>query len=390
MTAPVTSPLIEARGLEVRYGAAMALRVDEIAILPGEILALIGPNGSGKSTLLRVLALLQRPAAGEVRYHGEPVRPDSRELLRLRRRTATVFQAPLLLDTTVYENVALGLRFRGVPEREVRRRVGEWLGRLGIAHLADRRSRTLSGGEAQRASLARAFVLEPEVLFLDEPFSALDPPTRETLLLELEAILRESRVTAVFVTHDRLEALTLADRVAVMLSGRLRQVDTVERVFGAPADPEVARFVGVENLIPATVTGRDGVDLVLAVPGGALRVKGRGLGPDGPTPGDEVLVAFRAEDVTLARPTVPELHADQNAVLGRVARIVRVGSGLRVHLDVGFELQALVSRPAARQLRLTVGTELRALLAPDVPHLILRRRGVQGPAPRVAAGGETR
>ena len=217
------------------------LDVPALDVRAGEILAVLGPNGAGKSTLLRVLGLLERPAVGTVRVGGEEVRPA--RVLALRRRMASAFQEPLLADASVLDNVGLGLRFRGVAAAERRMRSMRWLDRFGIASLAPRPARTLSGGEAQRTALARALVLEPELLLLDEPFSALDQPTREDLLGELSRILREDARTTVFVTHDRVEALALSDRLAVMMDGRVLQLDDTRRVFGAPVSETVARFV---------------------------------------------------------------------------------------------------------------------------------------------------
>ena len=235
-------PVLTLAGVRVDYGNGFALDVPTLDVRRGEILAVIGRNGSGKSTLLRVLALLERPDRGIVSMDGRPV--DARHALAERRRMAIVFQDPLLADMTVAANVALGLGFRRVASAEAAGRATRWLDRFGITALAGRPARTLSGGEAQRVALARALVLEPEVLLLDEPFADLDSPTREVLVPELAAILRADRVTTVFVTHDRREAQTLADRVAVLVAGRLAQLDAAARVFQAPATPEVARLVG--------------------------------------------------------------------------------------------------------------------------------------------------
>jgi len=225
----------------VRRGGRDVLRIDALDVRRGEILVVVGPNGAGKSTLVTTLALLERPAAGTLFLDGEPV--DWRHgALEARRRLAIVFQEPLLFDTSVYDNVATGLKLRGVPGREHRPRVERWLTRLGIAHLARQQARTLSGGEAQRASLARALVIEPELLLLDEPFAALDPPTREALADDLLALLRETATTTILVTHDRDEALDMGDRLAVIVGGRLAQVDQPDRVVQAPASADVAAF----------------------------------------------------------------------------------------------------------------------------------------------------
>ncbi|HUH99220.1 MAG TPA: ATP-binding cassette domain-containing protein, partial [Anaerolineales bacterium] len=163
--------------------------------------------------------------------------------LEYRRRISFVFQDPLLLDMSVRENVALGLKFRGLRGEEIRRRVDQWMKQLGIESLAKRRAGQISGGEAQRISLARAFVLEPELLLLDEPFSALDPPTRSNLLDELSALLRRDRRTAIFVTHNLNEAARLSQRIAIIIKGRLMQVGPARQIKGKPVNAEVAAFL---------------------------------------------------------------------------------------------------------------------------------------------------
>ena len=235
------TPHVEVRGLVVRRSGRVVLDVDGLELRRGEILALVGPNGAGKSTLVTALALLERPAAGTILLDGEQV-DWRRGLLAARRRLAIVFQEPLLFDTTVADNVATGLKLRGISGREREPLVARWLDRLGIAHLARRQARTLSGGEAQRTSLARALVLAPELLLLDEPFAALDAPTREALTDDLLPLLRETATTTVLVTHDRDEALEMGDRIGVILDGRLVQVDRPEAVLAAPANEAVAAF----------------------------------------------------------------------------------------------------------------------------------------------------
>lgn len=225
--------LIQARHLRVERDGRRILDVADLAVPRGEVLALVGANGAGKSTLLRVLALLERPTAGTLTVAGVPV-TNRTPLLPLRRRMAVVFQDPLLLDAPVRENVAVGLRLRGLRGAEVERRVDRWLERLGIAHLARQHARTLSGGEAQRVSLARALVLEPEVLFLDEPTANLDLLNRTALISELAGLIRGSGMTAVLVSHDFREVLRLADRVAVLEAGRLVTVGTPGAVVRRP------------------------------------------------------------------------------------------------------------------------------------------------------------
>ena len=233
--------LVELRDLLVKRGDHPALQLDHLAIQEGEVLAVVGPNGAGKSTLLLTLARLLKPEQGEILFNGQQAMAESDTVYR--RRIALVMQDPLLFDTSVFENVASGLKFRGVTKEEIRRKVPLWLERLGVGHLSKRRAGQLSGGEAQRVSLARALVLEPQLLLLDEPFSALDPPTRSRLLDDLGVLLRETATTTVFVTHDLPEAEQLAGRMAVIVGNRLRQVGDPEEVFATPADEEVTQFL---------------------------------------------------------------------------------------------------------------------------------------------------
>lgn len=217
------------RNLLVKRGGRVALEVRELSVRKGEVLAVIGPNGAGKSTLLLTLARLLKPERGEIWFNGQPASAGSD--LAYRRRIALVLQDPLLFDASVYENVALGLRFRGWPERKIRPKAEAWLERLGISPLSERRASELSGGEGQRVSLARALVLEPELLLLDEPFGALDPPARARLLDDLGKILPESHTTTIFITHNLGEARKLAGRMAVIMDGRLQACGAPDEIL---------------------------------------------------------------------------------------------------------------------------------------------------------------
>jgi tungstate transport system ATP-binding protein len=232
-------PLISLRGIRVQRGARTILDVPSLEIWPETVTAVIGRNGAGKSTLLQTMALLLTPDEGEVHFRGAPVSPR-RNAVSVRRRMAVVFQDPLLFDTTVYGNVASGLQLRGAPRASVQTRVDVWLRRLRIEHLATRPSRTLSGGEARRASLARALVLEPELLLLDEPFAALDYYTRGEFLAELPGLLKEARTTTVVVTHDPGEAEQLGQRAIALDQGRI------------VADGPVREVLVRAGLVPAT------------------------------------------------------------------------------------------------------------------------------------------
>ncbi|MDH4132697.1 MAG: ABC transporter ATP-binding protein [Gemmatimonadota bacterium] len=369
----MSQPLvIEARRLEARYGSRTVVSVDRLLLASGQTLALLGPNGAGKSSLLRLLALLERPRRGELSLFGEAVTGQERQGLRLRRRMATVFQAPLLTSGSVFDNVARGLRFRGLEPTVVWDRVDQWLRRFGIAHLAGQEARTLSGGEAQRVSLARAFAVEPEILFLDEPFASLDQHGREALALELEEVLRRSRIATVLVTHDRSEALMLADEVALLMDGAVRQIGSVRDVLAHPADADVARFVGVENLLPARVVQRQGEVAEVSMAGRTFRI------PRAQELEGDITLCVRAEDVHLTAEggAVEDGRVSLDA---RVQRIVPFGVPYRVYLDAGFPLVALAAERTLRRLDLREGSALVASFDPSRVHAVPRRATLPSP-----------
>ncbi len=360
----MTRPKLSLRGVRVRRGRSEIVNVPHLDVAEGEVFVIIGPNGAGKSVLLETLALLQRPTEGRVLFEGEPV---ARRGLALRRRMAVVFQDPLLLRGSVAQNVTLGMRLRGVPRRVRRERAAFWMQRFGIAHLANRSASTLSGGEAQRAGLARAFVLEPEVLLLDEPFSALDAPTRQEILDDLSAALAETGVTTVFVTHDRDEAMRLGGRMAVLMNGEIRQVAPTMDVFASPVDREVAAFVGVETIVPGRVEElNDGL--------AAVDVAGRRLEIASMIEaGRDVFVCLRPEDVVLTPADGPPGPSSaRNHLPAVVERTVNVGFQVRVELDAGFPLVVLITRQSLEELSLGPGSRVAASFKATAAHLILR------------------
>ena len=355
---------VEAKELSVVLGGQKVLDIPSLQVYPNEVLMVVGPNGSGKTTLILCLALLLGPATGTIRYEGIPIM-NSSTTLQTRRRLAVVFQESLLLNGTVWDNVTLGLRLRGVKGGDVGARAREWLERFGIAHLRGRQAKTLSSGEAKRASLARAFVLQPEVLFLDEPFDALDSPTRQALLEDFEGVLRETRVTTVMVTHDRNEALVLADRIAVLMNGSIRQLGTPQEVFGSPADEDVASFVEAGNILPGVV-GEQSEGLV------SVNVDGQHLEAVSNLPfGTKVTAYVHYEDITLAAiaTQIPRTSA-RNYVRGRIARVFRLGAQVKVTVDCGFVLASVITRRSWEELGLRTGDEVAAYFKASSVRLI--------------------
>jgi tungstate transport system ATP-binding protein len=237
----MTSPLLEARELSLQRGGVDVLKSVSLTIQRNEVLALIGANGSGKTSLLLTLARLLPVSRGELLVKGEAIRGAQAELA-YRRRIAIVFQEPLLLDASVAANVASGLSLRKTPRPEQQERVDEALEMFNITGLSRRSAHTLSSGEARRVSLARAFALRPELIFLDEPFTALDLPLREGLFCQLERLLSSDGITAVIATHDCREVLQLCNQVAVMKKGHLIGSGTPDEVLANPPDDFSAAF----------------------------------------------------------------------------------------------------------------------------------------------------
>lgn len=236
--------MLHVEGLRLERGGRLILDLPRFDVAAGEVLAIVGPNGAGKSSLLQSLALLTPATFQHYRFDGKRARLPA-DTLALRRQMALVFQEALLLDTTVLANAASGLRLRGVARVEARATAAQWLERLGVGHLTGRQARDLSGGEAQRVSLARALALAPRLLLLDEPFSALDVLSRTALLKELRPLLKQGDTTAVLVTHDITEVAHLADRMAVLEEGRLVQEGTPQAVLSAPASAMVRQMAAI-------------------------------------------------------------------------------------------------------------------------------------------------
>jgi tungstate transport system ATP-binding protein len=234
------TPLLQVFGLRIRRGGVQVLDLPSFAVTAEEKIAVIGPNGAGKSSFLLGLACLIPHECGTISFNGSAVTPGDETAYR--RRIAMVFQEPLLFATTVLDNVAEGLRIRGMARKEARERAMASLELFGISPLAERSARKLSGGEAQRVSLARAFAVRPELILLDEPFSSLDLPTRIVLAEDLGRILHESGTAAVIATHDRIEALRVVDRLVVLNNGSVVQEGKPKHVLEKPVNPFVAAF----------------------------------------------------------------------------------------------------------------------------------------------------
>ncbi|BDG02062.1 ABC transporter ATP-binding protein [Anaeromyxobacter oryzae] len=361
MTPPAC--VVELRGVKVERGGVGVLDVPSFQLREREFVSLIGPNGSGKTTLLlSMLALLDR-AAGQVLYRGAEI-GAGRDAVEARRRMAMVLQEPLLFDTTVQDNVASGLRLRGLGRRETRRRVAEYLERFRLSDLAQRSARKLSGGEARRVNLARALAVEPEVVFLDEPFTSLDLPTRQSITGDLERTIRDAGMAAILVTHDQTEALRLSDRILVMDGGRIVQSDVPSVVMNDPVNAFVASCLGMETIVEGVVRRRDGWEMGIAV--GAQEIVAVGEG----SLGDRVYCCIRPENVIIDVADPRLTSSVRNAFPARIVGVVSMGPHLEVKLDCGFPLVAHVTRESLAALALAEGKDVFASFKATAIHVI--------------------
>jgi ABC-type sulfate/molybdate transport systems ATPase subunit len=315
--------VLRLREIRHRRGGREVLQIDQLDVAAGERLAVLGPNGAGKTTLLRLMAGLERPTAGIVEIDGvQTVHADA----GVRRRIGYATQRAGLLSTSVQRNVELPLRWRGTG-REARRAAAlDALRRLGVEHLAGRRAPALSGGEAQRVSLARALALEPHLLLLDEPAAGLDAEARRSFLDDLAGVLADRSITVVHVSHRPDEALRLVDRVAVLVGGAVRQLAEPSRVLREPADATVARLVGYENVVRGQVA-----------PDGRILLAGQPCSLRSGRPPGEVTIAAWAAAVRLGRPGHGSLEGTVEHVAagpGRWEVVLAGDEALRAHLPL--------------------------------------------------------
>ena len=333
---------IEIRGVVKRFGGVTAVDHAELQIADGELFTLLGPSGCGKTTLLRLIAGFYVPDVGEIVFDGRVVNT----LPAYERNIGMVFQNYALWPhMTVFANVAYGLKLRKLPRAEIESRVREVLRKVNLSGLEGRYPGQLSGGQQQRVALVRALVLNPDILLLDEPLSNLDAKIRVQVRAEIRKLQKELGITAVYVTHDQEEALSLSDRVAVMREGRVLQVGTPKELYERPSTRFVADFVGTNNLVRGQVKGERGEHLVVetalgtftAISSGAIRS------------GAACVLAVRPENVAIvaARTTPPGAAPDGNVIAGKVTFAAYLGNTLRYDVETpgGQVLKADIRDP---------------------------------------------
>jgi len=335
-----------------RYGTVTALDGLSLTLAPGELVALLGPSGCGKTTALRLLAGLEAADGGRVVIGGD----DVTGLPANKRNIGMVFQAYSLFPHMVaWENVAFGLQMRGVGVAERKKKALEMLELVGLDRFANRYANQMSGGQQQRVALARALAIQPEVLLLDEPLSALDAKVRSRLRDEIRRVQLEVGITTLFVTHDQEEALAIADRVGVMQAGKLEQLGPPTLVYSRPATPFVADFVGLTNRMQGTVRK------------GEVEIRGASIPlvhPD--TPDGPATALVRPEAVSIAG----DGDAAQGPLVGTVIAVAFLGAVSRVTVDLG-DTTVLAQLPTSAASEHPAGSKVRLTLRPD-PVLIQR------------------
>lgn len=346
---------IDLSGIVKRFGSVVALDNVDLNVPTGQLLTILGPSGSGKTTMLRIMAGFELPDEGEVDVNGRHITM----LAPSKRNIGMVFQNYALFPhMTVTQNVAYGLQMRAVDASEVTRRVEAMLAKVQLNGLGDRYTRQISGGQQQRTALARALVINPSVLLLDEPLANLDAKLREEMRFYIRELQREFGITTIYVTHDQSEALVLADRIAVMMDGELHQLGAPKEIYERPASARVADFIGLANLIAGQVTSnRDGAVTIASQWGEIAARGGSELGA-----GKDVLVCVRPEAFTMSEGSgAPGLRreGDFTVVTGQVRELAYLGSIVDYQVEAAGGLSLRVQAVAGEEFPPGSPVELR-------------------------------
>jgi tungstate transport system ATP-binding protein len=358
--------MIEISGLCRKVGDRVLVKDINVTIPDGMIFGIIGPSGSGKTTLMRMIDLLDNPTSGTIVINGTTATMDKKQQLELRRKMGMVFQKPIVLSTTVFENVSYGLRFRGVKGEELKLRVLEAIDLVGLSGYEERYAPTLSGGEMQRVAIARSMVTRPEVLLLDEPTANLDPASTEKIEELIRAINSRFGTTIIMSTHDLDQGQHIAHRIAVVIGGVITQAGTPEEVFHKPVTSEIARFVGLENIIGGTVNTSD--EGLISISSHGKQVEA----VSGEQVGSRVFISIHPDDITLHSGTDFEKNQSsaRNCIIGTVTVTTLSGPFVLVTLDCGFPLKVIVTRRSVEDLGIQPGKEMQACFKASAVHVM--------------------
>jgi tungstate transport system ATP-binding protein len=359
--------VIEFDHVVMNFGEKEVLKNISFSIIDDEMFTFIGPSGSGKTTILRLIDMLERPTSGKILIDGTDVtKIHDREKIRERRKMSMVFQKPSPLRGSVNANVAMGLQFRKVSANEIARRVSESLELVGLEGYEERNAITLSGGEMQRVAIARAITTKPDVLLLDEPTANLDPVATETIESMIGDLKNRLGITVILSTHDMVQGQRLADRIAVVIDGRIGQIGTSKEIFYQPMSHAVAHMVGVEDILDGVVTENEAGLAVIDVNGVPIIACSRA------SPGTPVTLYMRPEDITFYEKNSVRSSA-RNTFTGRIIEVVPMGPMVRLKVDAGLKLTAVITQRSFEELGLALEEETELTFKASAIHVVERK-----------------
>ena len=359
--------LIEVAGVTHKYDGRPVLQNINLSVDRGDVFVLIGPMGAGKTTLLRIVDLLEIPGTGEIYFDGIRIPQSGKQRLEIRRRISFINQKPQVFNLSVYDNVACGLRWRGMEKNRITGKVDHTLEMVGLEGYRNRNARTLSGGEAQRVALARSLVLEPEVLLLDEPTANLDPVSTTKIEQLISHIARQRNTTMIMATHVMSQGQQLADRIGVLLGGKLVQTGNATAIFHSPQNEQVAHLVGMENILEGIIATNDEGIATVNIDSNAIQAV------SSYPVGKEIYACIKPEDITLALSCTQS--SARNSFRARITRVTFTGPLSRVEIDCDLRLVALVTKISAEELNLQAGMEVYAAFKATAVHIMEREIG---------------
>lgn len=339
-------PIIELKNITKQYEKITALDKVNLNVTEGEILSLLGPNGAGKTTLLRIMAGIEKPTRGKMFFKGTEVNQKNIDEVRL--HATMVFQKTALFNTNVYNNVAYGLKLRGSPKQEIKRRVKEALKTVKLEGYEKRPAKKLSGGEQQRTALARALVLDTELLLLDEPTVNIDPKNVSIIEEALTWVNEQKKTTMVIATHNMFQAESLAKRAALLLNGKIREVGAIQEIFKTPSK-YLASFARLENSFSGvSKTTSEGTSLIDLSEGVQIEAAFQRTG--------KVTVYVRPEDIILSRK--PVVSSARNMFKGKIVEMVDLGPVTKLKVNAGKEFVAQVTKRSFNDMQLNIGAKV--------------------------------
>ena len=371
----MVSKILEIKNLKKSYQSGFILDIKKFSLYENTTLALIGPNGSGKSTLIKLINLLEEPDSGSILFEGTDILSSKKSKLKsyFRKMMSAVFQEPLLYNISVYNNIILGLNLRKINIKSKKDIIDYYIEKLKLKSFLFRNPKSLSGGEQQRVALARALVLEPKLLLLDEPLANIDQILREELRNDLFEILKDSKRSTMYVTHDRSEAMIISDHIAVINNGKIEQIGKKNNVFAKPKNEFVAKFVGIETLLEGVVLKNEKNVCCVKINESKVYAVSNFL------PGKKVIAAIRPEDVTIYSLNVSDSDNIINSFLksssalnffnGKISEIQDIGIFKKIEIDCGFRIVSFVTQNSIERMDLKIGSEVNVSFKASSVHL---------------------